>query len=264
MIRTVGMKKKWMVALVSDRALSILVHGHSKVGKSTFSVSTPVPRLYLDVESASRFLPITKVVWDPAREQPPVYDGTWDTCVVYVREYQTVMQVYAWLNSGQHPFKSVILDSVSELQVRCLDQIAGRDKVQTQHWGDMLRNMGGLLRDLRDLTMHPTNPQEAVVLTAMTRNIDGMYRPHLQGQMASTIPYLYDICAYLYVEQIPQEDPSLPPIEVRRLLTRKHPMFEAGERVQGRLPMVVDHPNISTMLDTIFGPAEGTTGETLV
>ena len=233
----------------------MLVHGHSKVGKTTFAATAPYPRLLLDVESASRFLPIVRKVWNPALEEPPVADGTWDTCVVYVRDYQTVTQVYAWLQSGKHQFKSVILDSISELQVRLKEQIAGRGQLQTQQWGEVLTALAGLMRDFRDLTMHATNPLEAIVLTAMTQQKDGIWRPYLQGQLATVIPYFWDVTGYLYVDQVQPEDPTAAPVETRRMLTRKHPLFEAGERVQGRVPPVVDNPRIDTMLDMIFGPA---------
>jgi hypothetical protein len=240
---------------MSDRALSILVHGHSKVGKTTFSVTAPYPRLLLDVESASRFLNVTKKVWDPVREEPPIADGTWDTCVVYVRDYETVKKAYEWLQVGRHQFRSVIIDSISELQVRCQEQIAGRGQMQTQQWGELLRDMAGLCRDLRDLTMHATNPLEAVVLTSMTVNRDEIWKPYLQGQLGTVIPYFFDLTTYLYVDQ-EYSDPTQPPYEVRRMLTRKHPQFEAGERVGGRLPAVIDNPSIEGMLDTIFGPRQ--------
>lgn len=238
---------------MSDRALSILVHGHSKVGKTTFAATAPYPRLLLDVESASRFLQVNKVYWDPNDGPPPVADGSWDTCIVLVRDYDTVLKVYQWLQSGQHQFRSLILDSISELQVRLKERIAGRGQLQTQQWGEVLTALAGLMRDFRDLTMHPTNPLEAVVLTAMTQNRDGMYKPYLQGQLATVIPYFFDVTGYLYVDQVATEDPTAPLVEVRRLLTRKHPMFEAGERVQGLIPPVVDNPSVEGMLNTIFG-----------
>lgn len=239
---------------MSERALSVLVHGHSKVGKTTFAATAPYPRLLLDVESASRFLPIVRTVWDPNTGPPPLADGTWDTVVVYVRDYDTVLKVYQWLQVGQHQFRSLILDSISELQVRLKERIAGRGQLQTQQWGEVLTALAGLMRDFRDLTMHATNPLEAVVLTAMTQNKDGIYKPYLQGQLATVIPYFFDVTGYLYVDQAVTEDPTAPPVEIRRLLTRKHPMFEAGERVQGRIPQVVDNPSIEGMLDMIFGP----------
>lgn len=234
----------------------MLIYGQSKVGKSTLSVTAPYPRLYLDVENASRFLPIVPKTWDPKTAEPPVADGTWDTCVVHVRDYDTILRVYQWLQIGRHQFKSVIIDSISELQVKCLENIAGRGQVQTQQWGELLRALTGLMRDFRDLTEHPTNPLEAVILTAMEREHEGRIRPYLQGQAANVTPYYWDVIGYLAVEEWPAADPSLPPQRLRRLYVDKHPRYEAGERVQGRLGSVVEQNDLSVerMLDMVFGP----------
>jgi len=233
-----------------DRSLTILVHSMTKVGKSTFSVTSPYPRLYLDVEQASKFLPINATFWDP-NHPPPVADGTWDTCVVPTTEWGTVERVHQWLRSGKHQFKSLIIDSISELQVKCLDSISpGRAAVQTQQWGELLRMMAGFCRDVRDLTAHATNPLDAVVITAMTRNIEGIWSPQLQGQLAAQIPYWYDIVGYMYVDSVMDEAGQSH--EVRRMLTHKHPQYVTGERVQGRLPGVIDNPNVESMLSQIF------------
>jgi hypothetical protein len=95
-----------------QRSLTMMVYGGSKVGKTTFSISAPAPRLMLDVEGGHRFLPINVRYWDPLREEPPVPDGTWDTCVVIVNEYDTVLKAYEWLRAGRHHFKSLIIDSI--------------------------------------------------------------------------------------------------------------------------------------------------------
>jgi hypothetical protein len=240
-----------------DRGLTILVHGETGAGKSSFAVTSPAPRLLLDIESGYRFLPIRTVKWDPMLQAPPVYDGTWDTTVVVVHDYSTVLRVYEWLRSGQHQFRSLIIDSISELQVRFFDQLAGDEQLKVQQWGEVLRKMGGLLRNIRDLTTHPTNPLEAIVLTAMSRiGQDGVARPYLQGQLAVMAPYLYDILGALAVETYPHPDPTQPPYSVRRLYIERTPKYEAKERVQGRLGKVVeqDHLNVELMLDTIFGP----------
>lgn len=242
-----------------QRSLTAMVYGESKVGKSTFAVTAPYPRLMLDVEGGHRFLPIVVKYWDPLREEPPVADGTWDTCVVLVQTYDVVLKVYQWLQSGKHQFKSLIIDSISELQVKCIDNIAGNEQMKMQQWGELLRHMGGLLRDLRDLTMHPTNPLEAVVLTAMARQgQDGRYRPYLQGQLAIQAPYFYDILGALTVEEVPNPDPMQMPYKVRRMYVERNNQYEAGERVQGRLGSVVDQQNLSieTMLDIVFGPKQ--------
>jgi hypothetical protein len=242
-----------------DRSLSVLVHGASKAGKSTLSVTSPTPRLICDVESASRFLPIKAIKWDPAREKPPVPDGTWDTCVVATRDWGTVEKVYQWLASGEHPFKSFIIDSISELQNRYIEHVAGRRQLTQAQWGDAYRAVGGLVRDIRDLTMHPTKPLECVVMTAMTRQIDGKFRPWCQGQLQSVLPYLMDSVVYIYIDT-ERNELTGETIEVRRLLTRATAEFEAGERVGGVWPVVITEPNIVEMIDTIFGTvADGTT-----
>jgi hypothetical protein len=210
----------------------------------------------LDVEGGHRFLPINVKYWDPLREEPPVADGTWDTCVVMVRDYDTVLKAYQWLQLGKHQFKSLIIDSISELQVKCMDNIAGKNQMQMQQWGELLRHMGALLRDLRDLTMHPTAPLEAVVLTAMARpGQDGRLRPYLQGQLAIQAPYFYDVLGAINVETIANPDPTQAPYKARRMYVERTDQFEAGERVQGRLGKIVEQQDmgIERMLDMIFG-----------
>ena len=238
-----------------QRSLTMMVYGESKVGKSTFAVTAPYPRLMLDVEGGHRFLPIVVKYWDPLREEPPVADGTWDTCVVTVRDYDTVIKTYQWLQLGKHQFKSLIIDSISELQVKCMDSIAGNEQMKMQQWGELLRHMGALLRDLRDLTMHPTNPLEAVVLTAMSRSADGRAKPYLQGQLAIQAPYFYDILGAITVETVPNPDPLQSPYKVRRMYVERTTEYEAGERVQGRLGAVVEQENLGVerMLDLVFG-----------
>jgi hypothetical protein len=235
----------------------MMVYGESKVGKSTFAVTAPYPRLMLDVEGGHRFLPINVKYWDPMSEEPPKADGTWDTCVVLVHDYDTVLKAYQWLQAGQHQFKSLIIDSISELQVKLFDKIAGTDALKMQQWGEILRHMGSLLRDLRDLTMHPIAPLEAIVLTAMASpDREGRFHPYLQGQLRVQAPYFYDILGAISVESFPNPDPMKPPYKVRRMYVERTDKYEAGERVQGRLGPIVEQENLGVerMLDLVFGP----------
>lgn len=238
-----------------QRSLTVLVHGASKVGKSTLAATAPYPRLMLDVEGGHKFLPVTVKYWDPMTEEPPEADGTWDTCVVMVRNYETVTRTYQWLQSGNHQFKSLTIDSITELQVKCLENISGRGQVQMQQWGELLRHMNGLMRDLRDLTMHPTNPLEAVVLTAMSQHKDGLWRPYLQGQSAVSAPYFFDITGYLKVEEVPHPDPTQAPYKVRRMIISPNNEAVSGERVGGRLGEIVEQGDLSIerMLDLVYG-----------
>lgn len=241
---------------MSDRALSILVHGHSGAGKTTFATTGPKPLLVLDVEMASRFIKpaIKKIKWNPVTEEPPVDDGTWDICVVNANEWKKAEKAYEWLKSRKHPFKTVVVDSISELQAKAVEDIKGRSQLQTQDWGKLLSRMAFFCRDLRDLTGDDENIIEAVVITAMSQTKDDVTKPYLQGQISNQIPYWLDITAYLYVTQDTNTDTG-EIIDTRNLLVGGHPNFEAKSRVPG-LPKVIQAPNISTMLDNIFGPAE--------
>lgn len=236
-----------------ERALSVLVHASSKAGKSSLSVTCPAPRVYCDVESGARFLEsegrIKPIKWNPD-DPVPVDDGTWDTAVVATRDFETVEKVYKKLNSGQHPFKSLVIDSISELQFRVVDNMTGRKQPTMQQWGGVYRDVGGFVRDIRDLTMHPIKPLEAVVIVAMTRLIDGKYTPWCQGQLQVVLPYLLDATTYLYVDSDPTTGKP-----VRMLLTQPTGEFEAGNRVGDKWPMVIPEPNISNMIDAVFGPA---------
>lgn len=239
---------------MQGRALSILVHADTKVGKSTFANTVPAPRLLLDAEAAYRFLPGAKIFWDPMTQEPPAYDGTWETCVVLVRNYSVMERAYEWLNSGKHPFVSVVVDSISEVQTKCKDDLTADGRMSQQLWGDLLTAMERMVRGFRDLTEHPTRPLQAVVITAMTQQRDGKYRPYVQGQLQVKLPYFLDVIGYMYAETVQNpNDPTAAPEKVRRLLVVPHVQFEAGERVQGRLGDIVTNPTVPMMLDMVFG-----------
>jgi len=225
-----------------------LVHGESKVGKTWLGASGPRPVLVLDAEGGTRFLPYKSTTWDGLSE-PPAYDGTWEVCVVPVRNFNTMQSVYQWLNSGKHPFQTVVIDSLSEVQQRCIDGLAGQQQMSQQMWGDLLRQMSALVRSFRDLVTHPTQPIPAVVLIAMSREMNGRKIPYVQGQLAVTLPYYIDVVGYVFTQV--GEDGAL----MRRMWVGSHPMFDAGDRT-GALGEVVELPSIIEMLNTIHTRSE--------
>lgn len=226
-------------------SLSLVVHGESGVGKSWLGDTAPKPALVLDAEGGSRFTQSRKTFWD-GRSEPPQPDGTWDTCIVTTRSFPQVAQVYQWLASGRHGFRSVVLDSLTEIQKRCLDDVAGVEQPTTQDWGALLRRMEMLVRQFRDLTMHPTRPLEAVVLICMTSEKGARFRPHVQGQLGITLPYFVDVVGYLFVQ--PDETGQLQ----RRLLVQPAGQFDAKDRTN-RLGQVVEDPNVEQMIAQIYG-----------
>lgn len=208
----------------------------------------------LDADAGgSKFIAARKTYWDPLVGPPPVCDGTWDMCVVQVINWQTVLSAYAWLAAGQCCFTSVVIDSITEIQRKCKDNLVGTEQMKIADWGTLLTQMDRVIRDYRDLTLIPqTNVRVAVFIAETRMNKAGKYVPTMQGQIADSLAYRVDICGYLYVERTVDANGQPNGGLMRRLLITPNDMFEAGERVQGRLGTVVDDPRIDAMMPIIY------------
>lgn len=226
---------------------SLLLHGESGEGKSWLADTAPPPRLVIDLEGRAKYTPSgPKVLWDP-RYPPPVYDGSWQTCVVNCHDFNTLQLVYQWLRSGQHPFVSVVIDSLMEAQKRCIDQIVGMEALQTQDWGTLLRKLEQLVRSYRDLTMIEANSVQFVILIVGTSINDktGTAEPLLQGQLRKTVPYYIDTVGYMF------QNPTPEGVFVRSMLVHKTPGFIAKDGT-GKLPgPVIPNPNLGTLVELL-------------
>jgi AAA domain-containing protein len=247
----------------------MLVHAPSKVGKSTLMSTAPPPILNIDVEGSWRFIKtagfrgpaVRKITWDPLVGPPPTYDGTWDICTVMVRDWGTLSNTHMWLSQAPHQFRSVITDSVTEAQRKLKTNLRGLDQMRIQDWGDLLVQMDKWVRDMRDLVLLPGSPVKFIGFVAETEMKEGKWRPAMQGQIGRALPYWVDICGYLYTEQ-EQDANGQPTVKVKKLLIMSdHPQFESGERVQGLLGDVIRSPNITEMMNIIFGVVESTQPE---
>jgi hypothetical protein len=246
---------------------SFLIFGGSKVGKTTVANTAPAPRLLLDAEAASRFLPGRKIRWNPLTDAPPAADGTWDTCEVIIREYVALPKVLEYLESGQHDFASLVIDSISEIQKRLKDQISGSQgliiqDMDQQKWGKLLAHMEAVIRELRDLTEHPTRPLTIVITAMQEVSKQGILIPSVQGGLRDSLPYFMDVIGYLDTQEVPTTDPTQHPEPMRFLATREGVRakggtpYLAGERVQGRIPRYVygEDLSVARMLDMVFHP----------
>lgn len=249
-----------MSDVIRTTPFTAFIHGESKVGKSWLGDSAPKPLLYLDAEGRARFTPSgPKVQWDPRRDAPPAADGTWETCVVRVDDPDVLQLAYQWLQSRQHPFVSVTLDSFMEVQMRFQDKIAGVEQLKQDQWGELKRRLESMLRSYRDLTNDPGNPLNVAVFLCGSENDNGTMRPLLAGSAQKTLPYIFDACGYLFT--VPREDGTLS----RRLLLQPTPGFVAGDNTD-RLPPVLElgergaEPNVETMVRLVAGGELPSTG----
>lgn len=204
-----------------NQGLSFLLHAPAKAGKSSLADSGPVPRLVMDIEGSAYWTPSRKVYWNPMAEPVPVPDGTWDTCLALCKDVRTMERCYQILTSGQHPFKSLSVDSVTEMQQRVIDERVGVKKVERDEWGHLLRLVSSTVRGYRDLLTHPTNPLWSVTFVAGTSIRDGKWRPLVQGQVGNFLPYYVDVLGYVVANQD----------ETRDLLIGPQMNYETGERL---------------------------------
>jgi hypothetical protein len=66
--------------------------------------------------------------------------------------------------------------------------------------------------------------------------------PNMQGAVKTSMPYWVDICGYLY------QDTDEAGVRRTNLLIENHPQYEAGNRLQGKLPGLIQNPNITDIL----------------
>lgn len=212
------------------------------MGKSWLADTVPAPRLILDAEGGSQFTPSRpKAVWDPIQYAPPGVEGCAPgqeelppTTRVMVRDFATMNRVYQWLNAGRHRFRSLAMDSLTEIQKRCLDDISGGHTPERQDWGDLLTAMELLVRQYRDLRSHPTAPLQVITFLALQDpDKKGAKRPHIRGQLAGSLAGFVDTVSHL--STVTDEQGRL-----RRTLTSApYPGIEAKDRTDALPPVAL-------------------------
>lgn len=235
---------------MSSESLVICIYGDPGVGKTPTGQTASCPRLIVDTENGTKFLRGPKVYWDPLREALPEVPAN-GTCIVQGRDWETFEAVYEVLYSGQHPFRSLVIDSLSELQKRARDKIfaAGEaqgngaaDAMSENRWGILLIRMETVVRELRDLSMNPVRPLQTVVLVCLEDVVNGKKVPLIQGKLGKSLPGFVDVIAHISADLT----------GARVMETRPTGLAQAKDR-SGVLPAVIAAPfNIEDLRSYIY------------
>lgn len=233
------------VKKVEERStyFNILFYGESGVGKTTLAGSASMvpemsPVLVVDIEGGTESL----------KHAYP------DVDVVRVTNWKDMQKVYDVLHSGEHEYKTVILDSLTEIQkfnmynimASVIQQRPNQDEdvPSMREWGINLEQMRRFVRAFRDLNIH-------TIFTALSRSDKDAktgitsIQPSLSGKLAGEVAAFLDIVCYAYVKQIGDgEDIAFK----RLLLTSKTESHVAKDR-SGRLPTVIEDPTMAKLFD---------------
>lgn len=241
-----------------DYKLLALIYGDSKTGKSFFANGAPGPRLVLDAEGGTRFLKGKKKIWNFEAGEAIPSDIDEDTSViVYLRKYKTIEKIYELLDGGDHPFESVILDSISEIQQRCIDEAKEKmqkekgtdsETLRVQDWGTVLSKVLKKIRDFRDLSFHERKSINVISLAMSKGEIrsDGVetHSPLMQGRIGDALSFHFDVVGYLFVA--PDENG----VQERYMQFAKSDKLETGDRTS-TLPDLMKEPSVTKMIETI-------------
>ncbi len=233
--------------------LKMLVYSPAGHGKTTFVASAQEdprsrPTLILDFEGGVS----------------SIADQEID--VIRVRSVNDFEETYQFLSGGQHDYRTVIIDSLSEIhQLFFLTQLESAAREDSRRHPDVAQQadysrisirMRRLIRFYRDLPMH-------VLMTAGSRNLEDQITrstttiPQMIGSFANELPGLFDIVAYL---ALVEEDG----VTSRVLVCQPTERFVAKVRVPRSIdfPATTIEPTLTKVLDLLKIPqVQGTSGK---
>lgn len=233
------------ISPVQERSsyFNMLFYGDSGVGKTTLAGSADdVPQmrpvLVVDIEGGTESL----------KHSYP------DVDVVRVTTWKEMQAVYDVLHSGNHEYKTIILDSLTEIQKFNMYEIMHQltqmrpdldpDVPGMREWGKNLEQIRKFVRGFRDLELHTIFTSLAKTDKDQKTGITTT-QPSLSGKMAGEVAAFLDVVCYYYVKQIGDGDDA----EYKRmLLTQKTDQYVAKDR-SGRLPMVIESPTMKSIYD---------------
>jgi hypothetical protein len=228
----------------SDLYQNWLIYGLSGAGKTVLAGSASIvpemsPVLFVDIEggikSLRSFYPQVKVV--------------------RVRTFKELQRLAKAIASGSLPYKTLIIDSLSEAQKMSMQLIMAEayrenpeidpDIPRMRDWGKNIEQIRRFVRQMRDL---PIN----TIFTALSvEDKDNKNRTTnrvaLPGKLSNEIPGFFDQVGFLYIKQKGEDS-------VRYLLTSQTETTMAKDR-STKLPKTIESPTMQEIFNLINSPA---------
>jgi hypothetical protein len=240
--------------------LKMLIYGDPGVGKTTFGVTAQAHELTREVLLVSIEGGELAVTDAEAVGIPSIPD------MAELTKYEQFQQVFWYLQKGDHPYKTVVIDTLSELQRMNLDSIVGRqlnkasgsgakhqdlDDIWQEDFGTSAGQMSRLVRSFRSLPMNVVFTCHAAskVDAAKNETVFPALTPKLRGFVIGYV----DVVGYMFTQSV-QAPNGAPAGTLRRMLFRPTQKFLAKDRTPGeKLGMVMDNPTIPKVMDILLG-----------
>lgn len=186
--------------------------------------------------------------------------------VVRVSTWRQIQEVYDALRKGEGGYKTVVLDSLTEIQKFSMYTIMqellvkGRpsgeavdpDVPSMREWGKNIEQTRRLVRAFRDL---PMNAIFTALATSEKDSKTGVMhtKPYLSGKLSGEVAGFLDIVLYYYIKAI-EGKPS-------RLLLSTGTEQQIAKDRSDRLPLVILQPTMQDIYNYIFNPVTPTATE---
>ncbi|BCV23331.1 ATP-binding protein [Gelria sp. Kuro-4] len=225
---------------VSARKMYVkgLIYGEPGAGKTYLACTAPKPLVLLTEPAVSDSTMLA------VKRDLGVDPDVWE-----ILEWNDLEEAFEYLQSAQHPYETVVIDSLTDLYRRVMRlTINNAVEKRPQHdpdvpekgdWFRVQERVRYIARMFRDLPMH-------VIFTALVMDIRNEVRrvPLVQPKsLAQELPAYCNLVGYLGVQEINGE-------YVRKLLVEPTDVY-AAKNPGGALPPIVENPNLRAIFDQI-------------
>ena len=192
----VAKKIKPVAEAIEEDYLKALIHGRSASGKTTFACDFPKPLLIIDCKEKG-----TKSVRN--------VDGVF---VYRATTFEEVQEALWFLIANKDGYKTVIVDTVSQLQALAITVVLGSKaktvkgglrwgSITQSQYGDIAQNMKSLISDFKDLNMHVVFLAQERVFTveedeeedadALLPEVGPSVMPSIAGSLNAAVDYAF-------------------------------------------------------------------------